>query len=349
MNPADQRCLRMMKEILDLLISSNQYEHIFHLIVDRLEHLYRCQTCAIILIDPKTEYLKVENSYGLSLTFRKAFHRKISTGAVGAVCWTGKPMLIRNAAESPQESEELRLEEPFGSCVCLQIAVDHRTLGYLHIDSRESGSFAEEDLPILQAFADFAGLAYHKSRLTEENMRLDRIDHETGLEKYDAFLERLGESVERAQNFGEHFAILVGDVDNFKDIAHTYGYDSSHRLLAEMGEILRNIVRPVDAAGRFGFDEFIILRANSSLDDAISFAKELGRSISETVFTEKRIKSSVSIAVATFPENGRTVDDLVLTAKKALLEAQRSGRNSVFHYPHVWYASKVALRDNTAH
>ena len=347
MNPADQRCLRMMKEILDLLKSSNQYEHVFHLIVDRLEHLYRCQTCAIILIDPKSEYLKVENSYGLSLTFRKAFRRKISTGAVGTLWWTGKPVLIRSAAEAPQESEELRLEEPFGSCACVQIAVDHRTLGYLHIDSKEAGSFAEEDLPILQTFADFAGLAYHKAWLTEENMRLDRIDHETGLEKYDAFLERLNESVERARNFGEHFAILIGDVDNFKEIAHTYGYDSSHRLLAEMGGVLRTIIRPVDAAGRFGFDEFIILRTNSALDDAIRFAKELGRNIAETPFTDKQIKSSLSIAVAAFPENGRTVDDLVLTAKKALLEAQRSGRNSVFHYPNVWYASDVALRDNT--
>jgi diguanylate cyclase (GGDEF)-like protein len=347
-NPADERCMRMMREILELLKSSNQYEHVFHLIVDRLERLFRCQTCAIILLDPRTEYLRVENSYGLSLTFRKSFRRKISTGVVGDLFWTGKPILIESVADNPQGSEELRLEEPFGACACVQIAVNHRSLGYLHVDSKEPGAFEQQDLSILQAFADLAGLAYHKWNLTEENMRLDRIDHETGLEKYVSFLERLNESVERARNFGERFAILIGDVDNFKDIAHTYGYDSSHQLLSEMAKMVRDMVRPVDAVGRFGYDEFIILRANSTLDEAIDFAKALGRSVAQAPFTEKQISSTVSVAVATFPENGRTVDDLVLTAKKALLEAQRSGRGSVFHYPHVWYSSDVALRDNNA-
>ncbi|MBE0558656.1 MAG: diguanylate cyclase, partial [Proteobacteria bacterium] len=277
-----------------------------------------------------------------------SFHRKISTGIVGDLFWTGKPVLITNAAESPGEAKEVQLEEPFGSCACVQIAVNHRTLGYLHLDSKEPRVFEQSDVSILQSFADFAGLAYHKSRLAEENLRLDRIDHETGLEKYVSFIERLTESAERARNFGERFAILIGDVDNFKDIAQTYGYDSSHQMLAEMGKLIRDMMRPVDAAGRFGYDEFIVLRANSTLDEAISFAKGLGKSVARTAFTEKQISSTLSIAVATFPENGRTVDDLVLTAKKALLEAQRAGWGSVFHYPHVWYASDVALRDNNA-
>jgi diguanylate cyclase (GGDEF)-like protein len=349
MNPADPRSLVMMRKILDVLKSSNQYEVVFHQIIESLERLYRCQTCAIILIDPRTEYLKIENSFGVSLTYRKSYHRKISTGAVGDLFWTGKPIFIGNAAEFPEATKELTLEQPFGSCACVQIAVSHRTLGYLHVDSRSPEGFEQSDIGILQAFADFAGLAYQKWRLVEENMRLDRIDHETGLEKYASFLERLGESVERARNFGEHFAILIGDVDNFKEIAHTYGYDSSRQLLAEMGQLLRDTVRPVDATGRFGYDEFIILRTNSHLDEAIRFAKDLGKNVAQTAFTDKQINSTLSIAVATFPENGRTIDDLVLTAKKALLEAQRSGRGSVFHFPNVWYASEVALRDTNAH
>jgi diguanylate cyclase (GGDEF)-like protein len=226
-------------------------------------------------------------------------------------------------------SEEVMLERPFGSCVCLQIAVDHRTLGYLHVDCAEPGALTELDVPILQAFADFAGVAYFKARLVEENMRLDRIDHETDLEKYAPFIVRLREQLERAKAGNEPLALLLSDVDNFKATALTYGYETSHRMLREMAGIVRNHLRPIDAAGRYGFDEFIIFRVNEGIEDATAFARELGTAIAGTRFTPQSIPSSISTGVAVFPVHGSTVDELVLAAKKATFTAQRSGRNSI--------------------
>lgn len=345
MEHADDRCVVMLRDVLDQLKSTNRYENVFHLAVDHIERLFKCQTCAIVLIDQRTEYLHVENSIGLSLTFRKAFRRRMSTGLIGELLWTGQPVVLRDSSTNPALARELKLEHPFTSCACFQIAVEHRTLGYLHVDTAHRHDFTDHDLILLQMFADLAGLACHKANLVEENLRLDVIDHETGLEKYAPFIERLHESMERSRNVNEPFAVILGDIDNFKDISHTYGYECSRQLLKEVGMLLRSHIRPADSVGRYGSDEFIILRVNASVADTIEFANAIRQKVEESTFTRQIIRSTVSMAVAGFPENGSSVEDLILTAKKALFEAQRAGRNNVYHYPSVWYKSDAPLND----
>ena len=328
-----EKCFQSISEVLTTLKSSNQHQKVLHLIVDRISRIYRCQTCAVVIIDQSTEYLNIENNYGLSLTFCKSYRTKLATGAIGRLLWTGKPILISDGGLDPQLASEIELEHPFGSAACVQISVDHRTMGYLHADSKEKNIFDEHDLRLLQCFADIAGLALVKAQLYEENMRLDIIDRETGLEKYVSFLEKLNASMERAKDFNEDFSLLLLDVDNFKEVVHTYGYEASKQLLKEMGSLVKLRLRPVDACGRYGFDEFIVLLANAHMDDAIAHARNLLRVIAETPFTQQKISSAVSIGVSAYPVNGRTVQELLITLKEALFEAQRAGRNTVYFYP----------------
>ena len=339
------KALEFLQEIIGVCASHQQYERTFHFVVDRLVRIYGCQTCAIVLIDPATEYLSIENSHGLSWTFCKAFRRRLATGNIGQLIWTGKPILLEDAAKDPAMVEEIGLENPFQSCACVQIAVHHRSLGYLYIDSREPGTFSAADLSVLKMFADVAGLAAHKSRQGEENLRLDRIDHETGLEKYGPFLEKLNAGRERAYDLHENFAVLLLDVDNFKAIVNTFGDDTSRRFLKELGEVVAGHMRPADAAARYGPDEIIMLLAGSSMEEAIASARRLREVIEHRRFTARGVDSTVSIGVAAYPLNGRTNEDLMQTAKNAVFEAQRSGRNKVFYYLTEWYSCNAVLHE----
>lgn len=320
-----------VSQVLSILKTVNQYEQVFHLIVDRIVRMYKCQTCAVIMVNPKTEYLNIANSYGLSHTFAKAFRQRLATGSIGKLLWTGSPILVEDSNQNRQLADEVMLENSFGSAVCVQIAGDHRTLGYLHADCREKGIFTSDDLHIVQVFADFAALAVIKAELFEENLRLDKIDHETELEKHSSFLDRLSEQIERANIARESFALMILDVDNFKHIALTYGYDPSRTLLRELADLVKSHLRTVDAAGRHGFDEFIIYRENVTLDDAIGFADELRTAVEQTAFTDRQIKTTVSIGVSAYPRNAKTLGDLLLRTKEALYEAQRAGRNAVYY------------------
>jgi len=335
------KSLNYLSEILGVLRSTNQHEQVLHLVVDRLVRIYKCQVCAVVLIDRKTEYLNIENSYGLSWTFCKEFRRKLTTDPIGELLWTGKPILIDGPTQPI--ADEVRLEHPFGSCIVVQIAVDQRTLGYLYADSKDSAVFTENDIPIIQAFANAAGIALHKSYLHYENMHLDKIDHETGLEKYEAFIEKMRMSLDRALKFEENFAVVILDVDNFKELTKTYGYETSRQFLRELGELVGTHLRSIDAVGRYGFDEFIITLAKSGLEQAVLFAQKLARAVEEHQFTPQQINSTISIGIAAYPDNGKSIDKLLTAAKNALFEAQRSGRNKVFHYVSEWDRGKAIL------
>jgi diguanylate cyclase (GGDEF)-like protein len=242
-------------------------------------------------------------------------------------------------------SDEVRLEYPFGSAVCIQISADHRSLGYLHIDTPVNEAFTQADVKILQTFTDFAAVALQTSKLFEDNLRLDRIDHETELEKYAPFLERVREEIERSKALSENFSIMILDVDNFKHIASTYGYNSSREMLKQLAALIRNRLRNIDAIGRHGFDEFIVLRSNSDRVEGVLFADELRELINRTSFTNHGIQTSVSVGVAVYPRHAGTVDGLLLSVKEALFDAQREGRNRVT----LFGREQIAENERTYH
>jgi diguanylate cyclase (GGDEF)-like protein len=324
-------CLNFFSEVLSILKSTHEPERVLSLIVDRIVRIYGCQTCAIITIDPTTEYLRVLTNHNLSHLFVKDFRRSLGTGAIAKMLSTGRPVFIADSEQDSQLASEVQLEHVFRSAVCLQIAAEHRTLGYLFADAREPNAFAEHDLRTLQSFADLASIAINKSYLYEKNLRLDKVDHETELEKYAPFLERLNESVSRATTNHENLSIFILDVDNYKQIGGMYGYEASRRVLKDVAGIVKSRLRPMDAAGRYGFDEMIILRENTPLHDGIEFAEKLRREIEETQFTRQNIRTTVSMGVASFPENVGSEKDLLLAAKEALYSAQHAGRNRVAH------------------
>ncbi len=345
MRTLDPRTLHQFREILDSIASAREHEYAFHLIVDRIERLFKCQTVAILIVDPASEYLVIESSYNISHTYYKSYRRKIATGAVGELLWTGVPVLVNDDSADPGRAEQFRLEHPFGSCIAVQMSSDHRPVGYLYLDSTRRDEFTEDDVELLRFFADMAAIAYTNARLHEQVSRLDTVDKESGMDKYAPFLNRLEEAVEKATHANERFTVVIGDVDNFKEISNVHGHGTSGRLLKELGSLLRTEVRVEDALARFGPDEFIILRPSHDLDDGIRFAKAVRQSIEQASFVDGRIRTTVSMGVACFPSNGRSADELLLTAKKALFEAQRSGRNSVYHYPSIWYESHRPVRD----
>ena len=182
-----------------------------------------------------------------------------------------------------------------------------------------------------------SGIALHKYWLTEENLRLERFDSETGVEKYSAFQERLRTAVERGVQFREAFAVVLIDVDNFKSIGNTYGYKATRELLKAVAGIIRGNIRLMDVAGRFGFDEFVILRENIRPEEAEEFADTIRSTVEQTPLTDHGINSTVSIGVALFPHHGKTGEELIVAAKKALFEAQKGGRNRVMTFPAIRY------------
>jgi diguanylate cyclase (GGDEF)-like protein len=143
------------------------------------------------------------------------------------------------------------------------------TTGYLAIFTRQPGlTFGEDDVGALEALAARAGPAIANARRFREARQLADLDALTGLHNRRFFHDTLAREVARAHRYERRLALIVFDLDDFKDVNDKIGHLAGDSVLAETAERVRGVVRSADIACRVGGDEFAVILPESSLDDA---------------------------------------------------------------------------------
>ena len=167
------------------------------------------------------------------------------------------------------------------------------------------------------------------SGLSDKAMR----DALTGLLNRRAFHDRLGEEVDRSQRYGDHFSLILIDVDRFKTVNDTFGHDVGDHVLSWIGRLLTEHTRAADMPFRIGGEEFAILAPATGQEVALSVAERLVGLVAEArppVSVE--LKLTISAGFASCPEHGVRPDAIYSLADQALLRAKKEGRNQV-HAP----------------
>jgi diguanylate cyclase (GGDEF)-like protein/PAS domain S-box-containing protein len=158
----------------------------------------------------------------------------------------------------------------------------------------------------------------------------------TGLANRRLFWDRLEVELARSTRETQRGAVLFIDLDGFKSINDRYGHDSGDQVLVEIARRMREIVRAVDAVGRIGGDEFVvIIAATHDAADALGVAEKLRLAVGDPVTDTKGVTHRVtaSIGVAEFPVHGRDPATLVHHADLAMYEAKRRGKNGCVLWP----------------
>jgi two-component system cell cycle response regulator len=148
-------------------------------------------------------------------------------------------------------------------------------------------------------------------------------------------MERLGGELDRARRYGHAVAVLMLDLDHFKQINDTLGHLVGDGVLRELGELLRGAVRTADFVARYGGEEFVLVLPETSAEGAVAFADRLREKVAHHPFGNVAgvsLAISASIGVALFPAPRiATVDELLSAADTALYRAKADGRNRVHH------------------
>jgi diguanylate cyclase (GGDEF)-like protein len=154
-------------------------------------------------------------------------------------------------------------------------------LGYLAVFTREAGRrFDESDLRGLEDLARRAGPAIANGRRFREARRLADIDALTGLHNRRYFYETLAREVARAHRYDRRLALIVLDLDGFKDINDRIGHLAGDGVLAEAAARVLGAVRSADIACRVGGDEFAVILPESGLDQAQRLASRIQIAVS---------------------------------------------------------------------
>lgn len=148
------------------------------------------------------------------------------------------------------------------------------------------------------------------------------------------FMALASREVVRGNRFHEPQAIMMIDIDHFKNINDTYGHDIGDEVLRVMARECSTSLRQVDVFGRIGGEEFGALLLNVGPAAAGKLAERMRKNIEELAVQTKKgtVRFTISIGLATFTDANLPLDDLLRKADEAMYEAKRTGRNKVISH-----------------
>ena len=184
----------------------------------------------------------------------------------------------------------------------------------------------ERDETLLVTLLPQLAASVHRALLDHEA----KSDPLTGLAVRRVLDRRLLTSYARALDEGGSMAVVMCDLDHFKEINDSLGHDAGDRALAAVAEILRQFEGPKALCSRYGGEEFTILMEGADSREALELAERVRRAVAEAppAVADLPRPLTVSCGVAAFPElHIKTATELVLLADDALYEAKAKGRN----------------------
>ena len=121
------------------------------------------------------------------------------------------------------------------------------------------------------------------------------------------------------------------DVDHFKNFNDKFGHLVGDQILREIGRLIKENIREIDFAGRYGGEEFCVVLPVTDRYGANFAAERLRAAVEEASIKayDTTIKATISIGIATFPTDGKTVMELLDKADWALYRAKKKGRNCI--------------------
>jgi diguanylate cyclase (GGDEF)-like protein len=185
------------------------------------------------------------------------------------------------------------------------------------------------------SLASHAVVALDNARLHRIVERQALVDGLTGLANRRQCEETLAAELARVERFGGSLAVVVADLDWFKDVNDLHGHPGGDNVLREFALLLQETVRDVDLAGRWGGEEFILALPGTDLAGGAQLAERVrvalaGRTILAADGTS--VPVTASFGVAAIPP-ARTALELVAAADAAMYEAKRAGKNRVATAP----------------
>lgn len=165
------------------------------------------------------------------------------------------------------------------------------------------------------------------------NRRMALLDPLTGLPNRRHARDHLPRALSAARRAQQSLALLMLDVDHFKQVNDTHGHPAGDAVLQRLGQTLRKRLRAHDMAARFGGEEFLVMLPDTDIEGAVQVASVLRETIAQeriALSSGQEISVTVSIGLcATTVARSTTADAMIAAADEALYLAKAQGRNCV--------------------
>lgn len=322
--------LSSLIQVTSLVNSSLNETEVLNTILEHATQVTRAEASSIILKGEDGHSLYFLAATGKKAEEVKKLKLEIGEGIAGWVVSKGESVLSADVTADPRFSRRVSESVQFQShsIACSPMRIRGRIIGAIEVINRQGGgTFDEDDLDILEAFANAAATALENARL----YRLAITDELTGLYSHRYFKDYLNLELHKAKRLGRSMSVLLLDIDNFKTFNDTYGHAVGDEILRGVARVLRKGLRETDVIARYGGEEIGIILTELKPPQVRTIAQRLRSQIAEY-----RVRSNgndigvtVSIGASFFPGSADEPDSLFEKADQALYAAKAAGKNCV--------------------
>lgn len=225
------------------------------------------------------------------------------------------------------------------SALAVPLLVGNRVMGTMQLFASQSAAFTRADAQLLWILSLVAENQLTREYANEGLIRFAFTDYLTGLKTRGYFEQQLEVEIKRCERKRQHFALLMIDIDHFKQLNDHYGHHIGDQVLRDVASILMKDMREIDTVARYGGEEFVIVLPETSGPGALFVAQRLRRSVEQTKFfagaPHAIERLSISVGIAIFDNDAQFKHELIERSDAALYAAKNRGRNQVVLYSDI--------------
>jgi diguanylate cyclase (GGDEF)-like protein len=325
--------LKIFHDVAKALTSTLDLDTILQTIMEKMAAYFEPATWSLVMIDETSREPYYAASVGKGSEGFAALRLSDGSTLTEWVIAHGEALVIENVNADPLIDPDSRSEWFDGSCsvVCVPVRTSGKVLGVIQLVNIDLKVYVRSEM-LLQTLADYAAIAIENARAVRRIQELSITDDCTGLYNARHLFTVLSDEVHRSARFGYEFTLLFLDLDHFKRVNDDHGHIIGSKLLAQVGECLRENLRLVDAAFRYGGDEFAILLPQTSRDAGLRVARRISRMFHQRQWLpdEKfRFDLRASIGIATYPGDATTPQSIVQRADEMMYSVKQNGRDNI--------------------
>lgn len=271
--------------------------------------------------------------------------------------WVGKPLLLdrfpRLAAALMDRRTAVIADAELGgdgtshwpgtrALMIAPVLLDGEILGALTVHQGRARVWAEDDVDFATTAGMVLSLAVEGAQRQEAESRIEQLawyDSLTGLPNRNLLRESMRDMIMTAANRRRRIAVMLTDLDRFKDVNDTLGHLVGDALIKSAAQVLHDTVGDAGMVARLGGDEFVVLvNEFEHRQEVALLAARIAQALNRTdLVPQVDTQVSASIGVALFPEHGRDMSTLLKNADSAMYQAKRDGRNQFSFFNPVRY------------
>lgn len=233
---------------------------------------------------------------------------------------------FRFAASDVEEAKGI-----FRCLIAVPLLVEEKMMGLFRMDDVRENAYTQDDLRLLDIIANLGAVVIQNALLYSRTQDLAVKDGLTGLAIRRYFLERFQEEITRSAMRKGSLAILMLDIDNFKDYNDKYGHAVGDLVLKHLASTIGSKTKEGDIVARYGGEEIVVLLCGRNKKEAAAEAEQIRRLVKNEPLTLRRHTANitVSIGLASYPEDAAHGEELLKIADERLYKAKAAGRDKV--------------------